>query len=292
MVADDYADSLLYVVRSDDGSFVRSLGRRGKGPGEVESVWAMQPVAGSDRLLWVYDLSLYRLVQVDLEAPPEQRPRARTVVLRSPAMLYNVMWAGDARLVGTGFFAEPGRFALLRPTGELDRLAGELPEGGPPAPLPVRNHAFQSSMAYEPTRDLLVLATRHADIIEIYRPEGEMVNRSRGPAGGFDPVFTVAQRAGQPTFAQGDDLRFGYLDVAADREHIYALYSGRRQGEAPAEAGYGREVHLYGWDGKLSRVLPLDTPVLAIAVGGSPGRLFGIRGEPTPAIVAFSLPKP
>lgn len=141
-----------------------------------------------------------------------------------------------------------------------------------------------------PTRPLLAIGTRHADRLEIYDSGGQLVRVARGPRG-FDPVFEVRVRAGTPSMASGDDMRFGYVDLAAAGSHLYGLYSGRSRAERPGRAFFGGEVHVFDWDGTLVRVLPLDHLALALAVSPGEETLYTVSHEPTPAVLQARLPR-
>lgn len=296
VVVDPLGENAIHVVRTADGELVRSFGRKGEGPGEFRSPWSVDPAAGEENAFWVYDAGLGRLTHVDLDTDFRE-PTAmgrRSVTLRSEAMLTSPAWVSDSLVVSPGLLAE-GRLAYLGPDGGMRRVVGQVPPGGEDVPPTVRQHAYQSTLRPSPDRSRLVLATRHADQLEIYLADGTPVARVKGPAD-FEPVFAVRQRGGRPEMASGADLRFGYVDVATSGESIFALYSGRTRGEYPGEANFGEFVHVYGWDGKLRRTLRLDAAVIAIAVDDRSGILYAARHDPTPAVLRYrpdeALPSP
>jgi TolB-like 6-blade propeller-like len=185
-----------------------------------------------------------------------------------------------------------GRLAVFSSSGEFTGTVGDTPPAAPGVPAQVAGHAYQSTARLSPDRTRLALVTRHADRLEIYRADGTLAARATGPRG-FEPVYSVARNPrGEPIFGSGRDLRFGYVDVAATEERIYALYSGRTRGQAPGRANFGRWVHVYDWSGRLHEVLGLDSDVLGIAVSADGGTLYAVRHEPAPALVAYPLADP
>ncbi len=88
----------------------------------------------------------------------------------------------------------------------------------------------------------------------------------------------------------GDDLRFGYVDVATTESRVYGLFSGRLRGEYPKAATYAREVHVFDWTGRLETVIHLDSDAIAIAVDERDDTLYTIRHDPLPAIMKYGLP--
>lgn len=289
VVLDAASDSSVLVFHKQDGRIVRSFGRRGHGPGEFEGAWSVDPVLGSDREFWVYDASLHRLTHVDLERDfgGISRPGDRLINLIAEATVLDPAWL-DSIFVSLGFF-QSGRIAHFDAEGRFLRTVGPLPQDAEDVPPQVLQHAFQSTLKPNPSRTLLAVATRHADRLEIYRPDGTLVAAAKPPFG-FLPNFQVRQRRGQPSMATGDDLRFGYVDLAASEEHIYALFSGRTRRGFPGVANFGEYVHVYDWTGQLVAVFELDSDALAIAVDPSDGTLYALRHDPRPAVVRYTLP--
>lgn len=287
---DNFADAQIRVMRLAEGRIEHAFGRKGSGPGEFRAIWGIQPVEGSADAFWIYDPALSRLTRVSLAEVAARVPPSRwkTLDIPAPVPLTGPLWVADTLLASPGLFTEPGRLALLDRRGELLRLVGSTPPGAESVPVQVRNHAYQSMAQYDPDRGVLVLANRHADRIEVLRPDGERVREIRGPAR-FDPVYRVTSRQGTPVLDGGLDLRFGYVDVETSRRHVYALFSGRTHRERGRGVVYGEEVHVFDWDGRLRRVLRLEGDNIAIAVPRGESRLYALRMHPGPAVVEYDL---
>ncbi len=85
------------------------------------------------------------------------------------------------------------------------------------------------------------------------------------------------------------DTRFGYVDVDATEETIFALYSGRTLEDFRSSASLGEFVHLFRWNGTFQAAYQLDTPVLTVAVEPAGRHLYAIRHEPEPAVITYAL---
>lgn len=287
-VLDGAADSVVHVLRAEDGSYVRSLGRRGAGPREFKGAWTLGDSEGDE--LWVYDLSVRRMTRIDLGVPVERAGEPlpmRSFNLVSSLTPTDPRWCGDTVLVSPGFFVD-GRIARFNPAGELVRTVGAVPEDGSGMPPTVRQEAYVGRLAVDPAGRRLAIATRHADRIEIYRCDGTLLGRVRGPFG-FDPVYGTARGRNGPIMSTGDDLRFGYVDVAATGKYIFALFSGRTREGYKGDSSFGRFVHVFSWDGRLLRVVEADSDLLAITVDPAANTLYAIRHAPSPAVLAFPL---
>lgn len=289
VILDAASDSAVLVMRKDDGELIRSFGRRGHGPGEYEGAWSVDPVAGSDQQFWIYDASLHRLTHVDLSRDFEGGARhgERIINLVAEATVLDPTRL-DSIFVSLGFF-QSGRLGQFDEEGRFLRTVGSLPQDAHEVPPQILQHAFQSTLEPNPSRTLLAVATRHADRLEIYRPDGTLVASARPPFG-FLPKFEVRVRRGEPSMATGDDLRFGYVDLATTEDHIYALFSGRTRYGFPGTANYGEYVHVYDWEGRLQTVVKLDSEALAIAVDTADRSLYALRHDPRPAVVRYGLP--
>lgn len=284
LVADVGGAAALHVLR--DGQLLASFGRKGEGPGEFSAIRTIQPTPDG-RGVWLYDPGNSRLTLLDLEAVVAKRGDAvrETVVLRSSLVPMNAVRLSDTLIASSGLFTA-GRLALFGGTGHLRRVVGPLPPTREGVPAPVAQHAYTGTLVRHPGRPLLALATRHADRVELYALDGTLRGVARGPMR-FEPVYEVQSRGGVPLMATGEDLRFGYVDLVAAGDRLYALFSGHTRAERPGRANFGRQVHVFDWGGTLLRVVELDGPVLSLAVGPDGRSLYAVRHDPQPAVVRY-----
>jgi hypothetical protein len=276
----------LHVL--NEGRRVASFGREGRGPGEFSGIRTLQPSADG-RSVWLYDLGNTRLTLLDLDSVAAGRGAVReTVVLRSDLGPMNAVRLSDSLIVSSGLFTR-GRLALFSGAGTLQRVVGPLPPARDGVPVTVAQHAYTGTLVRHPHQPRLALATRHADRVEFYGLDGTLRRVARGPAE-FEPVYEAQVRGGAPTMATGEDLRFGYVDAAAAGDRLYALYSGHTRAERPGRANFGQQVHVFTWEGELRRVIPLDQPVLGIAVSDDGRTMYAVRHDPEPAVLRYQLP--
>jgi hypothetical protein len=286
LVLDGASDSALHVISAADGRVVRSLGRRGEGPGEYKAAWSIAADPRHSRRAWVYDIGLARLTSVDLDSatvPPA------IIQIRGDAVAMQPVWLSDTLMASPGL-SERGRLSFFAKDGSFRGASGPLPSPSTQVPPGVLQHAWTGKLVSSPTRNLLAMVTLHADQLEIYRADGTLIRKVRGPFD-FDPRFTVDVIQGQPVMASGDDMRFGYTGAQATPTHIFALFSGRTREAYGPDSSFGRFIHVYDWEGTLQRVIELDTAILSLAISPDHKTLYGIRHDPEPAIVAFDLEK-
>jgi hypothetical protein len=285
---DRYGEHSIHVVDLRTGELRGSIGRKGEGPGEFEAPYSIDRTSVADEL-WVFDAGLQRLTRVDLTALDSDGSWAREFIsLRGSARVMNPVHTAAGNLLAIGFFAE-GRFGVFDQRGAQVDALGALPEWSESIPPGVLQHAFTGTIKSDPDRRRFAVGARHAGLLEIFDANGERVARARVPVE-FEPRFTVNVREnGPPSMGSGDDMRFGYVDVAATKDRIYGLFSGRVRGEYPKSATYAREIHVFDWGGRLEKVLRLDADVIAIAVDERDATLYAIGHDPLPAILKYAL---
>lgn len=287
LVIDAMSDSVLHLIDAQSGGHLRSLGRRGEGPGEYRGAWSLARESGRPHEAWVYDVQLGRLTRVDLRPNAPAPAQAEIVRIQGDALAMQPVWVQDSLLASLSLSTR-GRLSFFGADGVFRRAAGPLPQGDGEVPPAILQQAWTGTLASNPRTGRLAVVTRHADRVEIYHPDGTPVRKVRGPFG-FDPHFTVARVQGQPVMAPGDAMRFGYTDAEPTANEIYALFSGRTNEAFKGASSFARYVHVYDWQGELKRVYRLDSDVLTIALSPDGTRLYGVRREPEPGIVVFSL---
>lgn len=288
LVGDVPRPHALHVIARADGRYLASWGREGKGPGEFSSLWGIQPAGPGG--VWLFDPTQARLSRLDVPAllsgAPD--PLRQTLVLRGEYVPMTAVWLADSLVVSSGMFSG-GRLAQFDASGNPRRVVGPLPPAKPDVPAAVAQHAYSGTLVRHPSRPLLAIGTRHADRVEIYRTDGQLVTVARGPAP-FEPAYEPLVRANTPVMGTGEDLRFGYVDLFAAGDRLYALYSGATRAERPGKASFGGEVHVFDWDGTLRARYRLDALALGIAVDPAGSTLYAIRHDPEPAVLRYPLP--
>lgn len=194
-----------------------------------------------------------------------------------------------SRWVPRSSFFRAGRFAAFDSRGGLTARLGALPPNPKEMPSNMLQHAYQATAKPHPDRTRFVIATRHAPVLEIWSADGERLSVVDSPFS-FEPRFQVRQTEHGPVMASGQDLRFGYVDVAVTSSRIYGLFSGRTRAGFAERAPYGEYVHVYDQYGHLVQVLQLDQEVFTIAAVASGSDLYAVQHDPAPAILRYRIP--
>lgn len=285
LVVGDATIHAIQAYRADDGAYAKTLGRFGKGPGEIIMPSCLNPSTEQPGIIWVFDLQVMRLTEFDVD----KEKHLRTIDLTS-GLPYNPVLMGDSLILSCGLLYVGGRFGIYDSTGKFIRNVGIIPEGSA-ANVPVQLHlqAYQSTLRVNPRKSLLVVGTRYGDRLDILKADGEILRTVHGPVSA-NPFYTVVSAGGTPVMATDEKKTlYGYIDIAVTEKYIFALFSGRTRNDFPGRANFGNHVHVFDWDGKIIRAYNLDSDVLSIAVDGDGRYLYGIQHEPRIAVIRFEL---
>lgn len=268
VVIDAGSDSAVHAFHRTDGRFVRSFGRRGKGPGEFTGAWSLAPSRTSPAVVWVYDLPLRRFTPLTLEGEHDtSTPSAMT--FGGPAIPLGPLWLTDSTIASLGLYLD-GRIALYDSRGQVKTTLFENSRPSAVQPL-----AEQATLVRHPSLPVFFAANRYQRSIQILDLSTERLNTS------------PTHRRPKTSAISLDQL--AYLDAAATDEHVYALFSGRDGQAFGQRATFGTCIHRFNWDGIDRGSFRLETEVISIAVDDSSKTLYAIRHAPTPAILRYDM---
>lgn len=282
-VSDVAADSLLLIFEASTHQFVGEVGSQHVNGSFVTPMMVAAPLNASDGFR-VFDPIRRLILTIGVGKSATLRHTANVAGASSiiqPLYLPNGSFFSTALRIS-------GRFGLFGPDGVLLAARGPRPPGPDTLAIFVRQHANSARGVISPDHARLAFASRYADKLEIYDTVGHLLATGTRPFK-FDPVYAVGVRSGAPALAMVPTSRIGYVDVAADSSHIFALFSGRTIGGNGSQAYYGREVHQYSWDGQLERVIELDNTASAITVTPDERFLYCLTPVPHPTLLRYEL---
>ena len=289
MAIGDNDAMMLKVFDRRSGRSVARVGPRGSGPGEFQIVWSLQGAqVGGSVVFWGFDSQLSRLVGYEVDgsgARSEPRPPVMPQVPGAPSHL---QWVNDSTLVVAGLLNQ-GRLWLVRPSGEPIRPLGVVPLVTPDFPLVAAQQALQPTIAVQPAGDRVAVASRYAGRVDIYDSRTDATIPAEVPAP-FEPERKVGSNGAMPIFLQDGRTRYGYIDIAATRDRVFALFSGRSRAGYPGRANYGEQVHVFDWDGHFLGAVDLGRDAYKIAVDSEGSSLYGVTMDPEPVVYEYSLP--
>jgi len=287
LVADQARGPTLHVIDGATGALRRSVGRWGRGPGEFESVVAVDTVAGMHGIASLYDYNLQRITYVAIDSL-----FTRGIHVVGTAALgmrpESLAWQQDGRLI----MANASDSSIAQ---RLDSVGARL------------NHVPLASLRV-PSSDSLFLRTAYrARVCGVrgtraslaFRYSSQVVvadiGTNRDVAANvphaFGPSFIDLPIVGRRLFKGGaPGVRYAYIDCDASEDAIYALFSGRLIGKYDrARDNAARFVHRFDWSGRLTAAWQLDHDAFALAVLDS--NLVTISTDEVPTLRRTRMPR-
>lgn len=285
------SDTAFLVHDRATGRRLSAFGREGSGPLEFRqpsSLQAQQNCSGNGGDVAIFDPANGRLSVIRVRR--NERPSLKRAAVGELAGQSAVVIGYHGRLYGFGAFTE-ARISEFDPDGKRRRVFGANPlveDGVPPS---VANQVLQPSVAVTAGGRAAFVGSRYAGRIDIYSLADGRRTEARVPFP-FAPRIDVAHNGAMLVFRTNQDTRFGYIAVAASRDLVFALFSGRTRSTAPGRANYGSEVHVFDATGRLKQRLRLDRDVFDLAPTPDGRTLFAISHDPAPQTLRFELPPP
>jgi len=207
----------------------------------------------------VYDYENRRLSLLALEGP--EAPRIlEELRLESTAQLLHPYALAEG-WISNGHLLEGSLVRFDAGGRPVERIRGAPPSEETPASLPVET--LQRNLAHlvvRPDRNRLALAYQHLDRLDLFDAAGRRLRTTRGPR----PVATRFRSDDRGHVGRPPGEPRAYLNVAATDAFLYLLYCGRC-----SEDRLPDRVHVYDWEGRFVREIPL-----------SPGTYFALDVSP------------
>lgn len=283
-------DEMLQIFRYPELEYLASVGRRGRGAGEILGISAFEVFDDSLFVMEMSSKSIYSYCLRDILGSRKEPSHIETYKgLLDPLLscdfsesdIVSVYASPDSRL---SVLPRDGSGLRNSSYGLIEDKAG-MSEKIPPEYLPT---LWQSVLAYDAEAGVAVSATMLGDVIEIF----DISDMSRkvivGP-GGFPDVY----KEGKSVSVGRID---GYFDVVVDGSRIYALYSGadRKEQSRLIRSGEdvpygGNVVRVYDLGGALLEEYHLDRSVCSICIDSILSRMVAIDSDSDNIFYSFKF---
>jgi hypothetical protein len=264
-VQDAFGDPALHVLDARTGTHVRSMGRRGEGPGEFgRTSFGLLPDSPENAAVWAFDPANQRLLRFE----PHHLPDSNQPIVRlaSSLPIARVFRLPPDRFGGVTA-SDSSRFVLFDNRGNRLRTVPATLLGSEEMPRQERIRASTTNftICVKPDSHAFAIVYGIAGRIDVYDAEAQFMHSVAVPYPS-EVEFARDSITNRPVFRSH---RRWYMDCAATNSFIYGLFSGRSsRAFSSGEVTSGEFVHVFSWDGVLRGVLKLDQAVRAIAVSG------------------------
>lgn len=283
-------DEMLQIFRYPEFEYQASLGRRGRGAGEILGISAFEVVGDTLSLMEMASKSIYGYSLRDVFDSKKEPSSIRAYKeLRDPLLscdfgesdIVSVYASSDSRL---SVMSRDGSGLRNSSYGMLEDKTG-VSEKIPPEYLPT---LWQSVLAYDAGAGVAASATMLGDVIEIFDVSDMSRKAVVGP-GGFPNVY----KDGASVSVGRID---GYFDIVIDDARIYALYSGAdrkeqsRLNRGGEDVPYGGDiVRVYDFGGTLLEEYHLDRHVCSICIDSPLSRIVAIDSNSENIFCSFKF---
>lgn len=252
---------ILEPQEGGDLTYVKGEGGEGRGPGEFLLI---EDFADADSLVYIFDGQQLKFVLYDTSmqtAPTEEIP-VRTQ--GRPLAMYGL---SDGNFASVGLFPDE-RFQVYSPEGDIIGRHGELipfDESFTGRELAISWYSFSAA---HPEEDYLYLFSSNSDHIEKYSArDGKLLQTVKGNENPY-PRMKLETVEGQ-NWPVDDGSIYGYLWADADKDYIYALYSGELQSEL--DRFQADKIHVLDHELNLVAAYELDHYPFTMAADGHGG---------------------
>lgn len=144
-------------------------------------------------------------------------------------------------------------------TGKVSKEFGKLKSYPKDLPLPVITQACLTQTLLKPTRDKLVLAYIHTDIIEIFNLNTKKSISLQGPE-----KFNLDFKTINNTWFENEKTKVAFIGGTVTNQNIYLLYSGKNFSDE--NAFKGNYIFVYDWDMNPIKKIKLNKEVYQISI--------------------------
>ena len=262
-LTDSKAPKRIHLVDYKTNEYINNIATAGKGPGELLSASSLDIHKNA---LWVHDMTLNKYVSYNLDSLKSKTYNYSDEIFfkNKATQNFSPKWLAknEEKIVSTTFSDSKYRLMITDDTGEVIEEKFEM-FASPSKNIPntVHNMSYQSILKIKPDDSKVVIVNRYADLLEIYDMNTDEIKRIKTHSN-YEPVYKVMTIDGGSTMGQGDDMRFGYIDLSVSDDKIYTLFSGRTRAEG--KANYGDIICVYDWNGNFITSYKLESRAIGL----------------------------
>lgn len=284
-ISDFYGDDgFVKVLDTGTGKIIGHVANKGDGPNELLSIGNTDCISSEKGdLLYVFDPMAKKIQQYNIDnLSASTSPKPLNTFKLPTNSRYSEIMRTPTGYIASGLM-ENKKFILLN-----DSLQ-ECGHGGHYAPKPSNKAsamlnvlANNGKFAISKDRKHIVNIIYIAGIITCYTLD--------------DTSHTISLKWEKTVSNFNYEVRgeafnnnevMGYQDISLGNKFIYALYSGETE-DPNAPATYGKEIHVYNYDGNLVKLYKLSQPVFSICIDENHNTLYAAIHEPTTAIIKYA----
>ncbi|AMC11875.1 hypothetical protein Lupro_11630 [Lutibacter profundi] len=260
LILGNYASGQEYYLHNyslSTGKFSIPYIRKGRDKNEIIG---LATIGFSDNYLWLNDFTGKKMMLIDKDKVIKDSIINLAKISFNTNRNYRSILIDNLQIIATGNKKSKFKVQIIDlTTGNINEEFGELKFFSEGLPLDIINQATYSQTLIKPTKDKLVLAYTHTDIIEIFDLKTKKSISLHGPEK-FDSTFKIFRNV----WFENEKTRVAFIDGTATNKYIYLLYSGKNFSNENAYKG--NYLFVYDWDMNPIKKVKLDIEVYQICI--------------------------
>lgn len=283
----DFGETLVKVVDPLRGKVLNSICRKGRGPGEFSERIKIT-YNKREKAINIYEEQVQNFARFPISMALEwDNDSVKKIHFDQP--IFRVAKCNDSLLVAIGVFEK--RYALFKPNGKFIGVKYNYPSSSDENwPINLKFVAFQNDLVANSTGDRFAEASLYCDNIEFFAIKGTDINKIKVYQS-YSPDLDNQSSGNMRVLHPKEGTKFGYLDICAQGNHVYCLYSGKTVKESRGKGGpfHGSIIRVFDFDGNPVVSYKLDRDVFKFTVDTHEKTIFAIVHTPEAEIVKFQL---
>lgn len=284
----DFGERLIKVVDPVTGEELNSICRKGRGPGEFSERIKIA-YNKRDNTMNIFEVQVKTFAQFPLSQTLKwENDSVKKIHLDKPFVQLAIK-CNDSLLVGVGMLEK--RYALFDSAGKFKRVKYDYPTSSDNNwTFHLRSIAYQNDLVVNSTGSRFAEASLYCDNIEFFAIKGTDINKIREYQS-YSPDLEDRSSGDMKVLHPKEDTKFGYLDICAQGNHIYCLYSGKtiKESRGKGDPFHGSIIRVFDFDGNPIVSYRLDRDIMKFTVDTSEKTIYAIIHTPEPEIVKFQL---
>ena len=284
----DFGESLVKVVDPVSGRKLNSICRKGRGPGEFSERIKIA-YNKRDNAINIYEVEVKTLAQFPMSQVLKwENDSVKKIHIDKP-FIQQAIKCNDSLLVGVGMLEK--RYALFNSEGKFEGVKYDYPTSSDNNwTFHLKSIAYQNDLVVNSTGSRFAEASLYCDNIGFFAIKGTEINKIKEYQS-YSPNLDNGSNGNQRMLHPKEDTKFGYLDIYAQGNHVYCLYSGKTIKESLGKGGpfHSSIIRVFDFDGNPVVSYKLDRDVFKFTVDTHEKTIYAIVHTPEAEIVKFQL---
>ena len=274
----EYAPSMqpFFCLKQDRTSqtFFR-FGSKGRGPNEFLMPFSIQYLNNQTIGVWDAMFNTY----YEFAIPNEHEGIKIDKEIKFQARSTRIIKTAFNQYIGLA--SNEGMFILVDSTGALINTFFEYPfQNSTEYKLTTRAHAYQGTLAINPSQNKFVYSSYHGEIIHFYEIENNNIETIAKIENEY-PLYRIDENERAIGAAYGANGKNGYIATYATDNFVYAIFSGKTLLEQGKIVNFeGIILRIFDWKGALVKEYELDVPCSYLCVSDDDRKIWAIASMP------------